>query len=69
MINNVIKKIFNSSALAKKTGYKRKITAIENKKTSLTDLVTTNALNAKTSEIENKTPDNSNLNIIKNSKD
>ena len=57
MIENVDKKISNTSELVNETGYNRKVTAIENKISNITDLVDTGALNAKATEIENKTLD------------
>ena len=55
VIENVVKKIPNTSALVKKSDNNTKVTEVENKIPGITNKVTTAALNVKATEIEKKT--------------
>ena len=56
-IEYVCKKIPNTNRLVRKIDCSTNVTGIENRPLSVTGLVTTAALNTKTTEIENKTSD------------
>ena len=56
-IEDIGKKIPNTSGPVKKAGYNTKITEMENKISSVTGLVTTTMLNTKTTGIVNRIPD------------
>ena len=60
-IEDVDKKISNTSGLVKKTGYKTKISQFEKKIPCVTGLVTAIMLNGKARKIEKKIPDTTNL--------
>ena len=60
-IEDVDKKIHNTTGLVRKADYNTKIAEIENRTPDTTDLATNLALNTKATEVESKIPDITNV--------